>query len=151
MANFDSEFFGLVFPVLQATQKIHAQNSRSELPAFLPNFTFLNPKIYSRRFSAYGGDQQFFQNFVLQKLMLGQNVPDIGNFRGCRSIFIGILESSKMIFRQKPVTTALVALLGFAIWVSIIEVALCRTRNCPEKLVNSNNESGTKNATRRPQ
>ena len=45
MANLDSEFFGLVFPGLQATQKIHAQNSRPELSAFLSNFTFLNPKF----------------------------------------------------------------------------------------------------------
>ena len=45
MANFDSEFFGLVFPGLQATQKIHAQNSRPELSAFFSNFTFLNPKF----------------------------------------------------------------------------------------------------------
>ena len=45
MANFDSEFFGLVFPGFQATQKIHAQNSRPELSAFLSNFTFLNPKF----------------------------------------------------------------------------------------------------------
>ena len=43
-ANFDGEFCGLVFPGLQATQKIHAQNSRPELSAFLSNFTFLNPK-----------------------------------------------------------------------------------------------------------
>ena len=43
MTNFDSEFFGLVFPGLQATQKIHAQNSRPELSAFLSNLTFLNP------------------------------------------------------------------------------------------------------------
>ena len=45
MANFDSEFFGLVFPGFQATQKIHAQNSRPELSAFLSNFTFLNQKF----------------------------------------------------------------------------------------------------------
>ena len=45
MANFDSEFFGLVFPGFQATQKIHAQNSRPELSAFLSNFSFLNPKF----------------------------------------------------------------------------------------------------------
>ena len=43
--NFDCEFFGLVFPGFQATQKIHAQNSRPELSAFLSNFTFLNPKF----------------------------------------------------------------------------------------------------------
>ena len=45
MANSDSEFFGFVFPGFQATQKIHAQNSRPELLAFLSNFTFLNPKF----------------------------------------------------------------------------------------------------------
>ena len=45
MANLDSEFFGLVFPGFQATQKIHAQNSRPELSALLSNFTFLNPKF----------------------------------------------------------------------------------------------------------
>ena len=45
MANFESEFFGLVFPGFQATQKIHAQNSRPELSVFLSNFTFLNPKF----------------------------------------------------------------------------------------------------------
>ena len=44
-ANFDGEFFGLVFPGLQATQKIHAQNSRPELSAFISNFTLLNPKF----------------------------------------------------------------------------------------------------------
>ena len=45
MANFDGNFFGLVFPGFQATEKIHAQNSRPELSAFLSNFTFLNPKF----------------------------------------------------------------------------------------------------------
>ena len=45
MADFDSEFFGLVFPGFQATEKIHAQKSRPELSAFLSNFTFLNPKF----------------------------------------------------------------------------------------------------------
>ena len=45
MANFDCEFFSLVFPGFQATQKIHAQNSRPELSASLSNFTFLNPKF----------------------------------------------------------------------------------------------------------
>ena len=45
MANFDSEFFSLAFPGFQATQKIHARNSRPELWAFLSNFTFLNPKF----------------------------------------------------------------------------------------------------------
>ena len=45
MANFDSEFFGLVFSGFQVTQKIHAQNSRPELSAFLSNFTFMNPKF----------------------------------------------------------------------------------------------------------
>ena len=54
MANFDSEFFGLVFPGLQATPKIHAQNSRPELSAFLSNFTFLNPKFIHGDFLLMG-------------------------------------------------------------------------------------------------
>ena len=54
MANFDSEFFGLVFPGLQATQKIHAQNSRPELSAFLSNFTFLNLKFIHADFMLTG-------------------------------------------------------------------------------------------------
>ena len=58
MANFDSEFFGLVFPGFQATQKIHAQNSRPELSAFLSNFTFLNPKFIHGDFLLTGGDQK---------------------------------------------------------------------------------------------
>ena len=45
MANFDCKIVGLVFLGLQATQKIHALNSRPELSAFLSNFTFLNPKF----------------------------------------------------------------------------------------------------------
>ena len=45
MANFDSEFFGLVFPGFQATQKIHAQNSLPELSALLSKLTFSNPKL----------------------------------------------------------------------------------------------------------
>ena len=46
MANFDSEYFGLVFPGFQATPKVHAQNSRPELSAFLSNFTFLFTAIF---------------------------------------------------------------------------------------------------------
>ena len=54
MANFDREFFGLVFPGFQATQKIHAQNARPELSAFLSNFTFLNPKFIHGNFLLTG-------------------------------------------------------------------------------------------------
>ena len=43
MVNFDSEFFSLVFPGLQAPQKINAQNSRPNLSALLSNVTFSNP------------------------------------------------------------------------------------------------------------
>ena len=58
MANFDREFFGLVFPGLQATQKIHAQTSRPELSAFLSNFTFLNPKFIHGDFLLTGETQK---------------------------------------------------------------------------------------------
>ena len=54
MANCDSEFFGLVFPGFQATPKIHAQNSRPELSAFLSNFTFSDPKFIHGDFLLMG-------------------------------------------------------------------------------------------------
>ena len=57
MANFDS----LVFPGFQATQKIHAQNSRPELLAFLSNFTFLNPKFIHGDFLLTGETNQFHE------------------------------------------------------------------------------------------
>ena len=58
MANFDSEFSGLVFSRVSG----HPKNSRpkftSRIVGILLQFHFLEPKIYSQRFSAYGGDQQ---------------------------------------------------------------------------------------------
>ena len=70
MANFDSEFFGLVFAGLQASPK----NSR---PQFTPRIVgiplqshFLEPKIYSRRFSAYRGDQEVSGNRLLGTIAL---------------------------------------------------------------------------------
>ena len=65
MANFDSEFFGLVFPGLQATQKIHAQNSRPELSSILSNFTFLNPKFIHGDFLLTGETNTF--NFLKEE------------------------------------------------------------------------------------
>ena len=50
----DSEFFGPVFPGFQATQKIHAQNSRPELSAILSKVTFLNPKFIHGDFLLMG-------------------------------------------------------------------------------------------------
>ena len=58
-ANFDSEFFGLVFPGFQATQKIHAQNSRPESSAFLSNFTLLNPNFFHGDFLLTGETDKF--------------------------------------------------------------------------------------------
>ena len=66
MANFDSEFFGLVFPGFQATQKIHALNSRPELSAFLSNFTFLNPEFIHGDFLLTGETKKCFHaDFLL--------------------------------------------------------------------------------------
>ena len=59
MANFDSDFFGLLFPGYQATQKIHSQNSRPELSAFLSNFTFLNPQFIHGDFLLTGESKRF--------------------------------------------------------------------------------------------
>ena len=65
MANFDSEFFSLVFPVFQATPK----NSRPKLTPRIVGiplqFHFLEPKIYSRQFLAYGGDLKMVLVFIL--------------------------------------------------------------------------------------
>ena len=69
MANFDSEFFGLVFPGFQATPKIHAQNSRPELSAFLSNFTFLNPKFIHGDFLLTGEGQNFCGKKVPRKIL----------------------------------------------------------------------------------
>ena len=57
MANFDSEFFGLVFPGFQATPKNSRPKFTSRIVGIPLQFHFLEPKIYSRRFSAYGGDR----------------------------------------------------------------------------------------------
>ena len=63
MANFDSEFFGLVFPGFEPTQKIHAQNARPELSAFLSNFTFLNPTFIHAEF-LLTGETNLFKTFA---------------------------------------------------------------------------------------
>ena len=59
MANFDSEFFGLVFLGFQATKNIHAQNSRPELSAFLSSFTFLDPKFIHGDFLLTGETNKY--------------------------------------------------------------------------------------------
>ena len=65
-ANFDGDFFPRVFrpcffPGFQALKKIHAQNSRPEVVGIPLQFNFLEPNIFSRRFSAYWGDQKLFK------------------------------------------------------------------------------------------
>ena len=56
-ANFAGEFFSLVFPRFQATPKKSRPKFTSRIVGIPLQFHFLEPKIYSRRFSAYGGDQ----------------------------------------------------------------------------------------------
>ena len=60
MANFDSEFFGLVFAGFQVTQKNSRPKFTSRSVGIPLQFHFLELKTYSRRFSAYGGDQHFW-------------------------------------------------------------------------------------------
>ena len=57
MANFDREFFGLVFSSASGHPKNSRQKFTSRIVGIPLQFHFLEPKIYSRRFSAYGGDQ----------------------------------------------------------------------------------------------
>ena len=71
MANFGSEFSALFFPGFQATQKIHAQNSRPELSAFLPRTEplFANRasgqlENVSRRFEAIRADCSYIMKIV---------------------------------------------------------------------------------------
>ena len=79
MANFDSEFFGLVFPGFQATKKISAQNSRPELSAFLSNFTFLNPKFIQGDF-LLTGETNILRDTCSGRLAAPQNgaIPALG-------------------------------------------------------------------------
>ena len=72
MANFDSEFFGLVFPGVQARPKNSRPKFTSRIVGSPLQFHFLEPKIYSRRFSAYVGDQQnqYMQDKIIGELII---------------------------------------------------------------------------------
>ena len=87
MADFDTEFFGLVFPGVQATQKIHAQNLRPELSAFLSNFTFLNPKFIHGDFLLPGETKLCTPPPYHGPRLFGEPVvctPDSRGFHHCR-------------------------------------------------------------------
>ena len=63
-ANFDDDFllgkfFGLVFLGLQAPTKNSRQKFTPRIVGIPLQFHFLEPQMFSRRFSAYGGDQRF--------------------------------------------------------------------------------------------
>ena len=95
MANFGSEFFGLVFPGFQATQKIHAQNSRPELSAFLSNFTFLNPKFIHGDFLLTRETSKVPDCKVIVLLPnLGLEIPEISQYH-CKPPARGVSHKSK--------------------------------------------------------
>ena len=56
-ASFDGGFYPRIFWPCFSGPSGPPQNSRPNLSAFLSNFTFSNPIIFKRQFSAYGGDQ----------------------------------------------------------------------------------------------
>ena len=66
MANFDSEFFGLVFSRVSGHPKSSRPKFTSRIVGIPLQFHFLEPNIYSRRFSAYGGNQHVVTRQVLE-------------------------------------------------------------------------------------
>ena len=81
MANFASEFFGLVFSKVSG----HPKNSRpkftSRIVGIPLQFHFLEPNIYSRRFSAYGGDQNLRLKRTPLKIAPNKKKGGPGSFR----------------------------------------------------------------------
>ena len=71
MANLIANFSALFFKGFRPPQKIHAQNSRPELSAFISNFTFLNPKFIHGKFLLTGEtnifDTERFGSEVIQE------------------------------------------------------------------------------------
>ena len=55
-----ANFSALFFQAFRPPQKVHAQNSRPELSAFLSNFTFLNPNVLHGDF-LLTGETNWFQ------------------------------------------------------------------------------------------
>ena len=55
-----ANFSALFFQGFRSPKKIHAQNSRPELSAFLSNFTFLNPKFIHGDFLLTGETKTYF-------------------------------------------------------------------------------------------
>ena len=66
IANFSALFFQGFRPPKKFTPKIHGQNCRIPL-----QFHFLEPKMFSRRFSAYRGDQDFHLDGGNSALVIG--------------------------------------------------------------------------------
>ena len=60
MANFLREFFGLVFSRASGPPKNSCPKFTARIVRIPLQFHFLEPNTFSRRFSASGGDQQFY-------------------------------------------------------------------------------------------
>ena len=79
-ANFDCRFFLQIFrPCFSTVSGLPPKNSRPkftpEIVAIPLQFHFLEPKMFSRRFSAYGGDQKF------RSEKLNECCPNCSNFQ----------------------------------------------------------------------
>ena len=101
MAKFDSEFFGLVFQGFR-----HPENSRPKFTSRIVGIPlqchFIEPKIYSRRFSPYGGDKNISEELKKAVAVSEEKIQQ-------RSRRRGQFSSSRFPCRKVPQTFAGIA------------------------------------------